>query len=97
MKYNHKTKQIKLHKLLSRSIFMNMPTSVTVNNITGTTPFEVYLCLTGGTPCYYINKIDSAEIPYDFIVPIPLQDLGGYCIRIVDADGCIITECFTVT
>lgn len=74
-----------------------MPTSVTVSNITGSTPYELYLCLTGGTPCYYMGVITSAELPYSFNVPYPIQDLKGYCIRVVDNDGCEITNCFTVT
>ena len=76
---------------------MNMPNSVTVTNITGTTPYEIYLCLSGETPCYYIDYIESSQLPYVFNVPSPIQDLGGYCLKIVDNDGCIINNCFTIS
>jgi hypothetical protein len=76
---------------------MNMPNSITVTDITGTTPYEVYLCLSGGSPCYYINYIESSELPFVFTVPSPIQNLGGYCLRIIDNDGCIISNCFTIS
>jgi len=49
-----------------------MPTTITVSNITGSTPFDVYLCLSGGSPCYYITSVDSGDLPYDFTVPSPI-------------------------
>jgi len=76
---------------------MNMPNLVTVTDITGTTPYEVYLCISGGSPCYYINYIESSELPFVFTVPSPIQNLGGYCLRIIDNDGCIISNCFTIS
>lgn len=74
-----------------------MPTLFTVNNITGSTPFEVYLCLTGGTTCYYVDMITDTQLPYSFNCPTPLENLGVYCIRVVDNDGCIITNCTNIT
>jgi len=68
-----------------------MPTTITVNSITGSTPFDVYLCMTGGTPCYFISSIDSGDLPYSFSVPTPIQELNGYDLRVTDAVGCIIT------
>ena len=75
---------------------MNMPTLVTVSNITGTTPYEIYISVSGSTNYYYIDQIQSMDLPYDFILPSPLQDLNNYCLRVEDGDGCIITSCFTV-
>jgi hypothetical protein len=74
-----------------------MPTLITVNNITGSTPYEIYLCVSGGTPCYYIGQITSSQLPYQFNPPLPLDNLGYYCLRVEDNDGCIITECFNLT
>ena len=68
-----------------------MPTTITVSSITGSTPFDIYLCMTGGTPCYFISRITSGDLPYRFSVPTPIQDLPGYDIRVTDAVGCIIT------
>lgn len=75
---------------------MNMPSSVQVNNITGTTPFDVYLCMSGGTPCYYISQINTLDLPYTFDIPYPIQNFKYYCLRVIDYDGCEITNCFNV-
>ena len=68
-----------------------MPTTITVSSITGATQFNIYLCMTGGTPCYFISSIDSGDLPYSFSVPTPIQELNGYDLRVTDSVGCIIT------
>jgi hypothetical protein len=73
-----------------------MPTTITVNNITGSTPYNVYICLSGGSPCYYIDSINSGDLPYDFTVPKPIEKFSYYCMKVVDADGCIITGCTSI-
>lgn len=73
-----------------------MPTTITVSNITGSTPFDIYLCITGGTPCYFISRINSGDLPYSFSVPTPIQDLPGYDLRVTDSVGCIITGTTTI-
>ena len=69
-----------------------MPTLITVNNITGSTPFEIYLCVSGGTPCYYIDQITESQIPYTFQVPVPLDNLGFYCVKLIDNDDYAATN-----
>jgi hypothetical protein len=76
---------------------MNMPSLVTVSNIVGTTPYEIYLSVSGSDAYYYIDSISSVQLPYNFTVPIPLQNNQSFCLRVVDNDGCIITNCFNVT
>ena len=73
-----------------------MPTTITVSDITGSTPFDVYICLSGGSPCYYITSVDSGSLPYDFTVPSPIENFSYYCMKVVDADGCIITGCTSI-
>lgn len=74
-----------------------MPTTITLNNIvSGSTPFDVYICLSGGSPCYYITSINSGDLPYDFTVPYPIQEFSYYCMKVVDSDGCTITGCTSI-
>ena len=73
-----------------------MPTTITVSDITGSTPFDVYLCLSGGSPCYYITSIGGGSLPYDFTVPTPIEKFTYYCMKVVDSDGCIITGCTSI-
>ena len=35
-------------------------------------------------------------LPYDFAVPTPLSEKLGYCLRVVDSDGCVITGCTSI-
>ena len=68
-----------------------MPTKITVNSITGITPYDFYICLSGGSPCYFIKSISSGSLPYSFQVPVPIQDLPSYNLKVVDSVGCTIT------
>ena len=76
---------------------MNMPSLVTVDNIVGTSPYEIYLCLSGGSPCYYIDYITTSDLPYNFSVPLPLQGQQGYCVKVIDGVNCELINCFTVS
>ena len=75
-----------------------MPTSVTLSySSSNAEPFEVYLCLSGGSPCYYIDYINNADIPYTFTAPIPIQNQPGYCLKVIDSVNSEITNCFTIS
>ncbi len=73
-----------------------MPSSGYIYDITGTTPFQVYVSFSGDvTQYYYINEIVTGDLPYTFDLPRAIQDQTAYCVKIVDGDGCIITGCTT--
>ena len=73
-----------------------MPSTGYIYNITGSTPFQVYISFSGdSTQYYYIDQITSAQLPYEFNLPKAIQDMNAYCVKIVDSDGCIITGCTT--
>ena len=76
---------------------MNMPTSITINNVTGSSPYDVYLSPIDETSYFYMTQIQNVDLPYTFVVPSKIQNYNEYCLRIEDADGCIITNCITVT
>lgn len=67
-----------------------MGLSITINGITGTSPFDVYLCQSGGVNCFYITEITTT--PYSFVIPPPYDQSTEYLLKIVDATGCIITS-----
>ena len=73
-----------------------MPTLVTVSNINASAPYEIYIGVSGSPTYYYVDVIGAAQLPYDFTVPIPLQNNLGFCVRVIDSEGCIITDCFIV-
>jgi hypothetical protein len=73
-----------------------MPTDITISNLTGQNPFNVYICDTGSTVCYFVNTITTGDIPYVFEVPIPLGSLTSFNINVVDNNCCQINQIVVV-
>lgn len=71
-----------------------MAVQVTISSVTGTSPYDLYICASGVTSCIYIATINSA--PYVFNVPSPLDVQSELCVKLVDTNGCEITECGSV-
>jgi hypothetical protein len=69
-----------------------MPIDITINDISGQTPFDIYVCNTGQTYCVYSATITSGDLPYTFEVPIPFLNSEGVNLRIVDDNDCQINE-----
>ena len=67
-----------------------MPTEITITSISGTTPFDVYICNDPITTCVYVDTISSA--PYTFNVPSLLDSQTSYYLRIIDNNGCRVEE-----
>ena len=59
-----------------------MPTNITINNITGTTPFDIYICDDPITTCVYVDTITT--LPYMFSVPIILDGQLSYNLKVID-------------
>lgn len=67
-----------------------MPTLITINAITGTSPYYVYLCDSTQTTCVYITSITSSQIPYSFEPPLLMQSYENYVVRVIDSNPCEI-------
>lgn len=69
-----------------------MAIQVTISDITGQTPFDIYICQPSGNSCFYINTITSiSEFPYIFDIPEPYNTGTSYMLKAVDFNNCIIT------
>lgn len=73
-----------------------MPIDITINNISGSTPFDVYVCDTGMTSCVYVSTINSGDLPYTFEVPIIYANSTEFNLRVVDNNECQINEILTI-
>lgn len=73
-----------------------MPIDITINDISGSTPFDVYVCDTGMTSCVYVSTINSGDLPYTFQVPIIYANSTELNLRVIDNDECQINEILTV-
>jgi hypothetical protein len=63
-----------------------MSTTITINDITGATPYDVYLCDYPTTICVYIDTINSA--PHSFDVPPIMESQTSFNLKIIDNNGC---------
>ena len=67
-----------------------MAIQVTINNITGSSPFDIYICQSDGTGCFYITT--TSTIPYVFDIPPPYDISNSYLLKIIDSNNCVITS-----
>lgn len=65
-----------------------MPTDITINAITGVSPFNIYVCDPTNTVCVYINQLNSIDIPNTFEIPEILSSLDTFNVKTVDKNGC---------
>jgi len=68
-----------------------MTLQVTITNITGQSPYDVWICQPNGTSCVYISTIDAVDIPYVFNIPEPYNVYSSYMLKIIDNLNCVTT------
>ena len=67
-----------------------MPIDITINNISGASPYDIYLCDNPVTFCVYIDTISS--LPYVFEVPSLMSNDNDFNLKVVDNNGCSVYE-----
>jgi len=67
-----------------------MPTDITINNITGSSPFDIYLCDNPITTCVYVDTISST--PYVFEIPSIMENQTSFNLKVVDNNDCTIIQ-----
>lgn len=73
-----------------------MPTTITINGVTGASPYDIYLCDDPITTCIYISTITSPSLPYSFDVPNIMENQSNFNVKIVDDNGCEVIENLSV-
>jgi hypothetical protein len=63
---------------------------ITITTLSGTSPFDVYLCDNTYGNCIFISTINNIEIPYSFLVPSPYLSLLELGVKVVDNNQCEI-------
>jgi hypothetical protein len=71
-----------------------MAVQVTINSITGQSPYDVYICQSTGAGCFYMTTIEST--PYIFDIPEPYNSSLSYMLKVIDSNKCIISGTTTV-
>jgi len=65
-----------------------MAIKVNITNIVGQEPYDIYICQSGGTECFYIDT--TSDTSYEFDIPKPYNTSLTYTIKIIDANDCVI-------
>lgn len=68
-----------------------MTIQVTISSIVGTPPYNIYVCQVDGSNCFYIDRINSEQLPYIFDIPEPYNNSESYLIKAVDVAGSVST------
>ena len=63
-----------------------MSVAITISDVSGTSPFNVYVCDEPVTTCIFVKTITSA--PYEFDVPSIFMKLSSVNLKVVDDNGC---------
>jgi hypothetical protein len=70
-----------------------MQIEVTIINITGSSPYDLYLCDSSANQCIYIDTFDMT--PHKFILPTPFNNPNNYSkVKVIDNNGCSIIKSF---
>jgi len=67
-----------------------MAVQVTISSITGQSPYDIYICQSNGTGCFYISTT-SVVTPYVFDIPAPYNNSVAYMLKLIDSNNCIIS------
>ena len=69
-----------------------MAVQVSISQITGATePYDIYICQSAGTNCFYITTINDSQLPYVFDIPVPYDTSVSYMLKVIDNLGCTAT------
>ena len=71
-----------------------MPIDITINSVTGNSPYDVYICDNPVTVCIYVDTVNS--FPYTFLVPTILSSQNDFNLKVVDNTNCTVYETLTL-
>ena len=67
-----------------------MSKQITISNITGSTPYNIYICTNTYTNCAWVAQINNNFLPFSFIVPTQFEVLPSVGIKVIDNKNCEI-------
>lgn len=65
-----------------------MSTQITITNISGVPPFNVYLCDNPITLSIYIDTISTSMFPYNVVIPPIWNNLTSFNVKVIDNINC---------
>ena len=73
-----------------------MTTNILINDISGASPFNIYLCDPSNITCIYIDTIPSSSLPYEFTVPVIMGSQSSFSLKVVDSNSCVFYQNLSV-
>lgn len=64
---------------------------VFIDTVTGQSPYDVYVCNSNTQNCFFIDTFTS--IPFEFIIPPPIDLSNNFCIKVQDNNNCVTVYC----
>jgi len=71
-----------------------MEIDVTIDELTGASPFDVYICDINQFTCLYVETIESAPFTFNILHPFNIHPC--YKVKVIDNNGCIIIREFCI-
>jgi hypothetical protein len=72
-----------------------MSCQIQINSISGTSPFDIYMCDIGLAQCVYIQTETSPTYPITITPPATLVGVTSFILKIIDANGCEVFYPYT--
>ena len=72
-----------------------MSCAIQINSISGTSPFDIYMCDIGLAQCVFIQTVTSPVYPITLTTPTTLIGATTVVVKIVDGNGCQTFNSFT--
>jgi hypothetical protein len=74
---------------------------ITINTLSGTSPFSIFVCSTFLTDCTFIaSGITQSSLPYEVKIPTLFENSPAVLVRVIDSSGCTedrVFSCVTET
>ena len=71
-----------------------MGRQITINSITATQGYNVYICDTSLITCVYLATINDSDLPYSIEVPSPYDTMTAFSVKIVDTKNSRLVSSF---
>ena len=75
-----------------------MPTVLTISGVTGSSPFDVYICEDVPLPniptCVYVTTLVNPPSPFPYVYTLPslIDGQASYNLKIIDGNNCEIIQ-----
>ena len=61
---------------------------VEITSVTGSSPYNIYICDVDLINCTWISTITSGNLPYSFELPFIFSNYPNFAVKVVDSSNC---------